>query len=351
MRRELRTWKEENDVLIQRDEEERASKQYRAITSWLKIDESEQLKIFESIADEATKYPGTCSWITNNRKIRLWLQRRSDTPFIWLQGKAGSGKSVLTTQVSKFIQASGLSVICHICTDSHATSTKYEHIIRSILLQLLRLRRSGELLAYVYQEFVIGKKLPTILALEQLLQALLQALSDEPRNAECLWIILDGLDECETGKQARLVSLLNQVASNEHGGTVCKVLISSRPSPTLIKRLHKKEVVSLSDEWEELKSAIKKYTSLRLQSLHDRLEQLDLESDDIEEIVNVVARKADGTYFSLLKLIRYKSSDLMSPGMFLYARLVLDYLGTNIFISGEELKESIHVLPETLSDL
>jgi predicted ATPase len=298
MRRELRSWKEENNVLVQLEEEEQASKQYRAITAWLKIDESEQLKIFESIADEATDYPGTCSWITKNRKIRLWLQRRSDTPFIWLQGKAGSGKSVLTTQISKFIQASMMSVICHICTDSHATSTKYEHIIRSILLQLLRLRRSGELVAYVYQEFVIGKKMPTILALEQLLQSLLQALSDEPRNAECLWIILDGLDECETGKQARLVSLLNQVASNEHGGTVCKVLISSRPSPTLIKRLRKTEVVSLSDEWKELESAIKKYTSLRLQSLHDRLEQLDLESDDIEEIVNEVAKKADGVLLS-----------------------------------------------------
>lgn len=37
--------------------------------------------------------------------------------------------------------------------------------------------------------------------------------------------------------------------------------------------------------------------------------------------------------------------------MFLYARLVLDYLGTNVFFSGEELKESIHLLPETLSEL
>jgi len=37
--------------------------------------------------------------------------------------------------------------------------------------------------------------------------------------------------------------------------------------------------------------------------------------------------------------------------MFLYARLVLDYLGTNIFFSGDELKRSIGQLPETISEL
>lgn len=37
--------------------------------------------------------------------------------------------------------------------------------------------------------------------------------------------------------------------------------------------------------------------------------------------------------------------------MFLYARLVLDYLSTNIFYSGEEVKTSIDHLPDKLSDL
>ena len=37
--------------------------------------------------------------------------------------------------------------------------------------------------------------------------------------------------------------------------------------------------------------------------------------------------------------------------MFLYARLVLDYLTTNIFYNRDELKGSIHQLPQTLSDL
>lgn len=37
--------------------------------------------------------------------------------------------------------------------------------------------------------------------------------------------------------------------------------------------------------------------------------------------------------------------------MFLYARLVLDYLSKNIFFSGKEMKESIDELPVELTEL
>jgi hypothetical protein len=37
--------------------------------------------------------------------------------------------------------------------------------------------------------------------------------------------------------------------------------------------------------------------------------------------------------------------------MFLYARLVLDYIATNIFFSGEEVRTSINHLPDKLTDL
>jgi hypothetical protein len=46
--------------------------------------------------------------------------------------------------------------------------------------------------------------------------------------------------------------------------------------------------------------------------------------------------------------VRYTDS---FKGMFLYARLVLDYLATNIFYSGDEIKTSVNQLPEKLTDL
>lgn len=37
--------------------------------------------------------------------------------------------------------------------------------------------------------------------------------------------------------------------------------------------------------------------------------------------------------------------------MFLYARLVVDYLSTNVFFSAEELEQSIKRLPATVEEL
>lgn len=37
--------------------------------------------------------------------------------------------------------------------------------------------------------------------------------------------------------------------------------------------------------------------------------------------------------------------------MFLYARLVLDYLSSNIFFGGQEIKQSVYELPKQLSEL
>lgn len=37
--------------------------------------------------------------------------------------------------------------------------------------------------------------------------------------------------------------------------------------------------------------------------------------------------------------------------MFLYARLILDYVSSNVFIRSEELRQSINKLPKKLSEL
>jgi hypothetical protein len=121
-------------------------------------------------------------------------------------------------------------------------------------------------------------------------------MSNEPCQTEYIWVILDGLDEFETEKQARVVSLMNQITSKPSlsGGTICKVLISSRASTVLSNRLRKKQTISLTDEKDCIEQAIKLYASQRLQSLHQRLCQLHVGPCDIEEIERGIAKKADG---------------------------------------------------------
>lgn len=294
MRQDIRTWREESLEQVGRLEEERAAKHYQSIMSWLKMDESDQLAIFDSISVEGTKYPGTCGWTLRNPKVSSWLQRKPDTPILWLQGTAGSGKSVISTQLVNFMKAEKHFIIHHFCTYSYASSMMYDQILKSLLLQLLR--KDGELVAHVYEECVLGKKSPTVSALEQLLQTLFKSMSNEPCQTEYIWVILDGLDECEADKQACVVSLMNQITSkpSASGCTICKVLISSRPSPVLSNRLRKKQTISLTDEKDCVEQAIRQYASQRLQSLHQRLGQLHVGPSEIEEIERGIAKKADG---------------------------------------------------------
>jgi methionine aminopeptidase len=296
MRHDIRLWREQSLERVNSFEGEQAIKQYQSIIAWMNIDESDQLAIVESIMTEGRKHPGTCAWVLKSPKVKSWLQSRPETPFLWLQGTPGSGKSVISTQLVSFMQAAKMFVIHHFCTYLYMSSTIYEQILRSLLMQLLR--KDGDLVAHVYEEFVLGKKSPTVSSLERLLQLLFKSISNEPSKTEYFWIILDGLDECEPEKQARVISLMNQITSQRSlsGNAICKVLISSRSSSILSNCLRKRQTISLSEEKDSLEEAIRIYASQRLQSLEHKFRQLDILPQEMDDIERQIAKKADGKF-------------------------------------------------------
>lgn len=186
-------------------------------------------------------------------------------------------------------------LIHHFCSQRYSSSITYEQILRSILLQLLR--KDDELVAHVYAECVLGKKPPTIQALERLLLHLFKIASREPRQTDYIWIIIDGLNECESRRQLSVVNLINQITSNTAGmgDTICKVLISSRNSAQITMKLRKNQIVSLTEEKSNMKRAIRQYVSQRLRSMHEILCQLELTRKDIDDIECVITNKADGS--------------------------------------------------------
>ncbi|KAF0315662.1 hypothetical protein GQ607_017099 [Colletotrichum asianum] len=329
-REDIKSWREESLAQVQKWNDKQANKQYESIMTWLKSEESDQLAILDTISAEGAKFAGTCSWALKNGRIKSWLQKTPESPVLWLQGTPGSGKSVLASQIVRFMRSANMFLVHHFCTHRYASSTTYEQILRSILLQLLR--KDDELIAHVYGDCVLGKKPPTVQALERLIYALFNIASRQPRETEYIWIIIDGLNECEPRRQASVVSLINQITRKTIGigDTICKVLISSRNSSHIANRLGTQHVMSLTEEKSSVKLAIRQYVSQRLRSMHEKLRQLELSRKDIDSIESVITNKADG--------------------MFLYARLVLDYLSKNIFFSGKEMKASIDDLPEELSE-
>ena len=81
MRENVEVWRQETLDKLAKDEEEQTAAQYLAIVSWLKMDESHQLKIFDSIASEASSNPGTCDWILKQSKISCWMRCSQEATF------------------------------------------------------------------------------------------------------------------------------------------------------------------------------------------------------------------------------------------------------------------------------
>ncbi|KAK8115310.1 hypothetical protein PG999_007379 [Apiospora kogelbergensis] len=349
MRQEIRTWRDECTEQLDRTEEEQGIKQYNSIVSWLRVDESDQLNIFHTLLEESNKHPGTCDWILRNKKMTSMLQRKPDIPVLWIQGAAGTGKSVISASIVKFMESAGCLVLSHFCNYAYPSSTKYDSILRSLIVQLVR--KDGDLAAHVYENYILGKKVPSIPILERLLQLLLSSISKEPRQTSYVWVVIDGVDECEPLMQSKTCNLISQVTSRAPSSdqVVCKALVSCRFSTTASANLRKCQSISLTEEKEQMSNSIRRYASQRLTAIYSKFQQLNLTEHDIRRIEDAITEKSDGTA-PKTSIASHKIETNREIGMFLYARLVLDYLSSNIFFNGEEIKRDVYKLPAKLSE-
>ncbi|KAI1273077.1 hypothetical protein F5Y07DRAFT_391555 [Xylaria sp. FL0933] len=330
LRESLQEWRQESLVKAKQEEEEQHAHQLQAICSWLRVNNTEQTVIFDQISSEPLKHPGTCSWILTQRHIACWLSNQSDNPFVWLQGNPGCGKSVIASQIVTFLSTKESTVIPYFCTSSYVLSTQYDETLKSILFQMTR--NSDQMTAYVYGEYV-GKTTPGIPVLEKLCRMAATALCEDHGHGRTIYLVVDGLDDLDMARQKQFLKLMNRIhqdASHRAIGAAYKILVASRRTHTIRAYLDKRTVVSLSDEKAKLTGAISRYAEQRLKAQRSRFAELHLHDFELVDIARQVAHKADG--------------------MFLWARLVLDYLTHNMFYSSTEIREAVDTLPRKLAE-
>lgn len=162
-------------------------------------------------------------------------------------------------------------------------------ILTTLLSQLLRHHRS--LCAYVYADFVAKAVSPSLQNLKQILFNLIPQVK-APR------ILVDGIDECvqydQRGNPVDLnvvkdvvrdiIQLASVVGNN---GITPKLLISSRDVLQLIGALSKKPTLSLDDEAESIRNAIRSFTHYRLSNIRPKFE----DAADVGEIFKVLEEK------------------------------------------------------------
>ncbi|UKZ73066.1 hypothetical protein TrVFT333_000706 [Trichoderma virens FT-333] len=305
MREKLQDWRQQEINKLKQEEEDRASNEFHAILSVLKVDETHQIKVFDNLVAEANKNPGSCSWILQQPKIQSWARCDRATQFAVMHGCVGSGKSVLATQIQTFLRSSDHSLVAsHFCTYLYPESTNYNFIIRSLMIQIMRSD-------------------PDLITLSRSFGA-------TPSQQKALHIVIDGLDECDGGTVADIVRTLDKLVAtaSSSGTTVLKVLLCTQMTPSVAKVVKKKHQISLSNERDHMNKAIQDYTLQRINTIRPSLSQLRITDDDVAALASRITQKADG--------------------MFLWAKLVMEYINTNLFHHRDEILEAAHSLPREL---
>lgn len=351
MRADIHTLRQQQKEKLAQEEEELTANQYRAVLEWLKMDESDQLKIFDTISSAAIQYPGASHWVLKQPKLSAWMRNTREATFVVLHGHPGTGKSVLTTEITTFLKTANVStIITHFCTDTYATSRQYEQILRALLTQVIR--PDPDLIAHTYETLVLKKKSPANNVLEQLLRETVAAISSQPSQVTYTHLILDGLDECDEETQVKITRLLERLVSvaSDSERTTLKVLVSARTSSISTKKMKWKQSVSLAEEKTNINWAIRAYLKSRLRVIQEKLAQIGLSDSDVTHIEARIAQKADGRS-SVRRDSLFQMEANLWGGMFLWARLVMDYLTTNIFYKRDEVLSALETLPRELSEL
>ncbi|PTB69764.1 hypothetical protein BBK36DRAFT_1188402 [Trichoderma citrinoviride] len=329
MREKLEDWRQQEMSKFKKQEEDQTSTEFHAILSVLRVDETHQIRVFDNLTAEANQHPGSCGWILKQPKIQAWARSDRDTQLIVLHGCVGSGKSVLAAQIGTFLRSSEHSlVVAHFCTYIYPESTDYNDIMRSLVVQIIR--QDPELIALSYDWLVLKKKSPSCAVMEQLLRLLVEALGTSPSQQKTLHIVFDGLDECDDSTISSVVKTLDRLVAtaSSSGATILKVLLCTQMTPAVAKVVNRKRKISLADEGIHLNRAIQDYTLQRINAIRPNLSQLGITDEDITRLASQITEKADG--------------------MFLWAKLVMEFISKNLFYSREEILEAASKLPREL---
>ena len=186
-------------------------------------------------------------------------------------------------------------------------------------------------LPLIHQTYIDQALNATLKQIKRLLADLLTSI------ARCR-ILIDGIDEIEESHQKEVISTI--LALQKGAPNTCKLFISSRNDEGLIKNLLKQVVTVLPLKY-QTGDAIRAYINVKVQGLSEIFGSLD--NDMLELIQTKLSSRAEGKENDQVEM-----PDLISLGMFLYVRLVVDELSSQTNV--QELEEALERLPLGLNE-
>ncbi|KAF7941793.1 uncharacterized protein EAE97_006630 [Botrytis byssoidea] len=279
----------------------------------------------KSLPDSSTEHniarekfqEGTGSWLIDGNHLKIWS--RSENSFLWLNGGAGAGKSILCSTVIDHIQKLCKQEINVVVTYwyikfDNLTTQSVSNIIRSWIRDICSNRRdTPQTLKDAYTRCNHGQQQPTIKQLMEILKSVVSGLQD-------VYLVVDALDEYPKTERDLLLETLKDI--HQWKIDSIHIFVTSRAEDDIRFHLDKMRERDVSDSCQSIKvqdpnitEDIKKFLNENISSFRRTM----WSSDFKDEVVESVARQADGMFrlaaLQLDSLKRHRTVSAIRKGL------------------------------------
>lgn len=230
------------------------------------------------------------TWMLQSKAYTSW--KTTEKSFLWVNGKPGCGKTVLTSTIIADLQKSeqDIQTLLYFYFDFNSRDQRsWEKMIRSLLYQIYCNKPGTRgILDSLFSSCHDGASQPYF-------ESLCESFESMIKHSSPAWIVLDALDECERQALCSEDDILKWIAGLVGSQTDVRLLVASRPEPEIKSVFEtfarKKHIVALdSDVVEE---DIRRYIQSTVRQ-HVALKRWRERPDIQEEIEMALIGKADG---------------------------------------------------------
>ncbi|KAH9012832.1 hypothetical protein EDB83DRAFT_2189816, partial [Lactarius deliciosus] len=251
-------------------------------------------------------HEGTATWCTKGNTVTDW---KASGSLLWIHGKPGSGKSILSSVIVrdiKSISSAGSAVLAYFYFDfKDTTKQDLRALLSSLLIQLSdQSDTSCDALSPLYFAHKSGSEQPTVASLAQCLKDMLTMMGQVP-----IYLIIDALDESPNdsgipSSRENVLELVKELVNLHHPNL--RLCITSRPEYDIRTTLEPlvTQQVSLHDESGQ-KQDISDYVTF---VVHSDRRMKKWRDDDKDAVIENLTEKADGMFrwvFCQLEVLRH----------------------------------------------
>ncbi|OAL02432.1 C2H2 domain-containing protein [Phaeosphaeriaceae sp. SRC1lsM3a] len=257
------------------------------------------------------QYTTTAQWILDHAVIKEWINDTSPSnPLVWMHGIPGAGKTILASAIAdKCLKQDDFLTSYFYCHDSDQSANSAISILKGLADQLLT-QYTDLLLPSFYSRRTLSGD-----ASLRSLQVAKKLLDDCCAIVPKIFLIVDGLDECDTVERRETLESLTRLTGecNALEPGKLRVLVVSQYYPDIQRALQSNAVVKLAPKIIQIldtdnEGDIKAYVKIWVDKIAAKNTSEEKPfSEDMKE------------YLRNLTLVN-------AQGMFLYAKLVLENL-------------------------